>query len=51
MLVSTLVEAECNLVKLASLGNHPAILNWLVQQLIRHEAVVSTRCEGAVPKG
>jgi Fic family protein len=45
-LVSILAEAERNLAKLASLGSFPATLNWIVQPLIRREAVVSTRIEG-----
>jgi Fic family protein len=45
-LVSILAEAERNLARLASIGNSPANLNWVVQPFIRHEAVVSTRIEG-----
>ena len=45
-LVSILAEAERNLARLASLGNPPANLNWVVQPFIRREAVVSTRIEG-----
>ena len=43
MLVPILAEAERNL---ASLGNLPANLNWIVQPFIRREAVVSTHIEG-----
>ncbi|MBN1666815.1 MAG: Fic family protein [Anaerolineales bacterium] len=45
-LVSILAEAERNLARLASIGNSPANLNWVVQPFIRREAVVSTRIEG-----
>lgn len=45
-LISTLVEAERNLAKLASMGSSPTNLNWIVQPFVRREAVVSTRIEG-----